>query len=544
MKSEPGTFGRTLADIWTQSLGVEEIGDHDHFLDLGGNSITAMMICRRAQEVGIRLTPRLLFTHPTLAELTEALRAGNASERPTMFPSPEQYALLRAREEKRPRAPRMAVLRTAPGLRPDVIRTALRSLLSRHPSLRQRLVREDGRWTRVALSVPPGSASVLRVVDTVAGEAPAEPGETVAELTGRINPDRGDLICATFVDAGPGGPGTLTVAVDPLGADLVSWPALLQDLVHAAELAQRDEPGLPPAAGDSFDRWAELLTEWANGDEAAGRMEHWQRLPVSPPPLPVAVNVSGPPVGPRTLTAFAPALTMDAARMTAVLAAAFAPPAQEAVAARVFAAELDADGREKCPPDLDFSTAVGPFTAVFPFTVALAHDADVHQDLEDVFTALRAVSDGGADFGALRHLSFDAGTRGRLAALPRPTLRLHWAPQPDAPVSDVLAADGPFEFRDAPPEPDRPDALVAVARPDAGRVRVDLSYDPRGVREEAVRELLDRAVGRIGELAEAVPGDGAGRPSAERFALSGLAQDDLDALLSGMLSGTDEEADR
>jgi amino acid adenylation domain-containing protein len=60
----------TLAAIWEQVLGMEPIGIFDNFLDLGGNSLLAMRIIARLQEVLRIETPlRKLFDLPTVAEL-------------------------------------------------------------------------------------------------------------------------------------------------------------------------------------------------------------------------------------------------------------------------------------------------------------------------------------------------------------------------------------------------------------------------------------------------------------------------------------------
>src|SRR5207244_187210 len=59
----------TLAEIWSKTLGVEQVGVHDNFFDLGGDSILSMQIIARANQEGIRLMLKQLFQHQTIAEL-------------------------------------------------------------------------------------------------------------------------------------------------------------------------------------------------------------------------------------------------------------------------------------------------------------------------------------------------------------------------------------------------------------------------------------------------------------------------------------------
>lgn len=60
---------KKLAQIWSQVLGIEQIGINDNFFELGGDSLSAMQIVLRANPLGLPLTPVQLFDHQTIAEL-------------------------------------------------------------------------------------------------------------------------------------------------------------------------------------------------------------------------------------------------------------------------------------------------------------------------------------------------------------------------------------------------------------------------------------------------------------------------------------------
>jgi acyl transferase domain-containing protein/aryl carrier-like protein len=86
----PGTPEEArLAAIWGELLGIEEVGIHDNFYDLGGDSILALRITGRAAEEGITLSVPDLYRHPTVAELAAALAAPEA---PSEVPSEELAA--------------------------------------------------------------------------------------------------------------------------------------------------------------------------------------------------------------------------------------------------------------------------------------------------------------------------------------------------------------------------------------------------------------------------------------------------------------------
>jgi acyl-CoA synthetase (AMP-forming)/AMP-acid ligase II/thioesterase domain-containing protein/acyl carrier protein len=64
-----------LAAIWSQVLNVKEIGIHDRFFDLGGDSLAAAQcLARIAEEFGVAEFTREIFLYaPTLAEMAEAV---------------------------------------------------------------------------------------------------------------------------------------------------------------------------------------------------------------------------------------------------------------------------------------------------------------------------------------------------------------------------------------------------------------------------------------------------------------------------------------
>ncbi|MGY5035585.1 non-ribosomal peptide synthetase [Streptomyces sp. 900116325] len=61
---------RILAGVWAKVLGVDRVGVHDNFFDLGGNSMRMMHVHARLGEHGLnRLTLTDAFGHPTVAAL-------------------------------------------------------------------------------------------------------------------------------------------------------------------------------------------------------------------------------------------------------------------------------------------------------------------------------------------------------------------------------------------------------------------------------------------------------------------------------------------
>jgi len=69
---------QALAAIWTNVLQIEQVGVHNNFFALGGDSILSLQMIAQAQQRGLKITPRQIFQHQTIAELAAVISADDA----------------------------------------------------------------------------------------------------------------------------------------------------------------------------------------------------------------------------------------------------------------------------------------------------------------------------------------------------------------------------------------------------------------------------------------------------------------------------------
>ncbi|MBI2948524.1 MAG: AMP-binding protein, partial [Verrucomicrobia bacterium] len=69
---------KVLAKVWADVFGLDRVGVHDNFFDLGGDSILNIQIVSRALGAGIQIDPRQTFQFQTIAELAEFARTAES----------------------------------------------------------------------------------------------------------------------------------------------------------------------------------------------------------------------------------------------------------------------------------------------------------------------------------------------------------------------------------------------------------------------------------------------------------------------------------
>ncbi len=83
-----------LCGMFADVLGLEQVGIHDHFFELGGNSITSVQLVGRARAAGLTLSPRDVFTCQTVAELAGVVAEQADDHRDATAAVPEDRPLV------------------------------------------------------------------------------------------------------------------------------------------------------------------------------------------------------------------------------------------------------------------------------------------------------------------------------------------------------------------------------------------------------------------------------------------------------------------
>jgi aryl carrier-like protein len=98
-----GAVEHAVAKVWSEVLGVPDIGALDDFFALGGDSIRSLKVIARLRRLGYQLAIGELFSHPNIRALATVVRQADepdpASQQASAFAlvDPQDLALLTQR---------------------------------------------------------------------------------------------------------------------------------------------------------------------------------------------------------------------------------------------------------------------------------------------------------------------------------------------------------------------------------------------------------------------------------------------------------------
>lgn len=543
-----------LTESWQSVLGVPRIGVDDNFFALGGDSIQTIQVVAKAADAGLRITPRQMFEHQTIAELAlvaEPITETQIDQGPVTGEvplTPIQQAFF-AQDFANPNHFNQAVmLELDPSVTLEMIAKAAEILVTHHDSLRARFERrENGQWQQ-SYSVPLTPSLETIDLSSLSPEArTAAIVEAAAKWQASLDIATGPLVRFVYFNQGSDQPARLLIVVHHLAIDGVSWRVLIGDLeLLCRQLVGKTEAVLPPKTA-SMRSWVERLEQYAQSSEMEEELGFWQAQTAALATVP-------PPATNDARNTYATAKTVrrelseeDTQRLLQEATKTYRTSAAElllAAVAKSIASEtgesgvvvdMEGHGREERFDDVDVSRTVGWFTSLFP----LAIQAPMKQDCESWIIAAkeqsRAVPNHGVGYGILRWLAAEKH-RSELPAF-KPTMVFNYLGSFDQIMPEdslVRAADesvGPLY--DAGNQRPHPWEINAYIRD--GRLCIEWTYSTVFDAEQAMENKADQLVAELNLLVEHCLQQTEGRATPSDFPMADVDQQELDrvaALLS------------
>jgi len=417
---------QTIAHIWQEILGIEQIGIEDNFLSLGGDSLLSIQITARANKEGLRFTNQHLFEYPTIEQLaeiagrTQTVLSEQGLVEGELSLTPIQHWFFEQNLVDAHHWNQTVVLEVEQSIEREFLSQTIQHLLIHHDALRLRFRQETWGWEQVNAS--PDAVVPFAQIDLSA--LPPQQQEqafatSVHEMQNSLNLTDGPIVRVVFFDFGTHQPSRILFAVHHLAIDVGSWQILLEDLQTAyQQISQGKTIKLPPKT-TSFQQWATRLTEYAQSIELQREQVYWlaaERDWVTPLPVDYAdgVNtvasaetISVTLTVEETQTLQEEIATNYRVQTDDILLTALTQTFCQWTSQQSWLVDLEGNGRDVIFDNIDLSRTIGWFTNIAPMLLNIGETQATGEILEQVKEQLRSFPNQGLGYGVLRYLSGD-----------------------------------------------------------------------------------------------------------------------------------------
>ena len=277
----------TLAEMWAEVLGLEQVGVDDDFFALGGDSLLVMRLVAKTHRAGLNLTPHDFSCYPTVATL--AAHAASAATAPLEQNPPTGLLPLTIAQRwffsqcfQVPNHWNMAKLFEVPvGSAPQTFEQIVRMLWQHHDALRTHFVQtESGWWQSIALfdETLPIPFSSCDFSALAASEQTDAIERTANETQASLNITEGPLLRVIFFNLGPNKRGRLLIVLHHLIYDGAS-SIFFDDFETLFQQLSQSQPARLPVKTSPIWQWTERLEAYTRSAGLHDEKDYWLGLP-------------------------------------------------------------------------------------------------------------------------------------------------------------------------------------------------------------------------------------------------------------------------
>jgi amino acid adenylation domain-containing protein/non-ribosomal peptide synthase protein (TIGR01720 family) len=544
-----------LVRIFERVIGLDSIGVHDHFLELGGDSIQCIQISSKAHQAGLQVSPNQILELQTIAKLAE--RAGTISNLTAaqalitggVSLTPAQKKFIERHEPELADRGQSLVLRVKKPLNRTFLEQAVENLVNHHDMLRMRLVRVDRGYHQEIAA--PGEAVPLSYVDRSA--YPVADQEfaltaALAEMKKSLDLSSGPIVKFAYIDFGSSGESYLMITLHPLVVDNFSWTILLDHFLLAyQQLSDGKQVQLPPKT-TSYQQWAQRLIEFAHSPKLEKEVIYWQsNRGTEPVLLPVDHENEQSGQSKRIPASVEFFLSEDKTRslltevpkaynslITDVLLATLVQALSEWTANPNILIDIKGHGREAIFENIDLSQTLGCFTAHYPVWLDISGASSPGEILMGIKEQLRAVPNGGIGFGVLRFLVDGADVQRQFTSQPPAQLSFHYLGNSDYSLnqSPYFSIEDPIASITRISQEDLEHLIEISAGISNNRLFVIWTYSRHRYNDQTIEKLADSLMNFLDEMIAHCMSVKKARFTPSDFPDVDLSQQELDTLLA------------
>ncbi len=408
-----------LASFWREVLGLEKVGINDNFFELGGDSIKAIQILARLNQIGINITVKDIFRHKTIKNLLKNVNYTKEKEiisqkevEGEVLLTPIQKWFVAQNLKYQHYFNQTFLFNLREDVNVELLETVFKNVIKHHDALRMRyqfggsqILQYNRRNDEIDFRLKKIDLSKYLYSDQ------KEKIKVISEkIQGEFDLEKDLLIKAVIFDLGENGK-RLLIPIHHLIIDGVSWRILLEDVENLYRSKLEKELSLKTT---SFKDWSQRLNDFAQTE--AVDTGYWNKIDVSKIKslseilstdrfqrdyMGLAIEINEEQTE-KLLTKVNWAYNTE---IKDILLSALIISISEVMGIKNVLINLEGHGREEILEGVDLSRTIGWFTSMYP--VYLEKRESIEETIIEVKESLSRVPNKGINFGIARYLKND-----------------------------------------------------------------------------------------------------------------------------------------
>jgi non-ribosomal peptide synthase protein (TIGR01720 family) len=433
-----------LAKVWQERLGIDKVGISDNFFELGGDSVLAIQVIAKANQLGFKLTAQQMFQHQTIAELATAASMQETKLTERLLQAGEVYLTPIQRRffaQNQPDAiyfNQSLLLEIQQTCDTKLLEQAVRYVIQYHDAFRLRFTQTESGWQQIEANINDVDVIEYEYVNlTSLSKTEHEDAlkYKIREIQSSLNLSKGSLVKVACIELRSQKNSYLAIAIHPLLVDTISWQILLEDLQTAYQQLSQTKAIHLPDKTTSFRQWAQRIQDYAETQEVMRERKYWlakaqKPLRILPMDYPGNENTEAN-VGIVSISldkTQTQALLNNVNRayntqINDVLLTALVQAFVKWTGESQLWVDVEDNSREKIfknLSDISLSRTVGLFTTCFPANLDITEASDEGSALVAVKDYLRSIPNRGAGYDLLRYISSNQEIQSELKSFPQP----------------------------------------------------------------------------------------------------------------------------
>ncbi len=542
---------KILSEIWKAVLGIDRIGIQDNFFELGGDSILSIQVVARANQSGLKITPKQMFENPTVeglaavAEQAKIIEAEQGAVSGPVILSPIQLQFFESKHPEPWHWNQSLTLEAVTNVDEAILKQVIEKIVEHHDALRLRFQKNGQLWkAKIVENEDSDLISVIDLSKFKASEQSAAIYQHISKLQGSLNLENGPIIQAAIFKRGSGKNDLISIVVHHLAVDGLSWRILSEDMQTAyGQLTANSEVFLP-AKTTSFKQWTEKLAAYANDGKWQEEIQYWNQLAEAPiekliPDFPNGDNteasvaiVSAVLNETETEQLLREVHEVYNTQMNDILLTALIKAFKIWSGQSRLLLTMEGHGREDILEDVSLARTVGWFTSTYPVFLDLSQISEMGKSIITIKEQLRNIPNNGIGFGLLKYLNNKDSEK--LKDLPEPEVIFNYLGQfqTDSTKLSLFKPIAGFNNDERSPKSKRGHLIEISVSVKGKNLFIDIMYSKNQFKQESIENFLSRYKGElINSVSFLLKADnGAYTPS--DFQDVDLNEDALDDLLS------------